>query len=213
MIAVEIFRRCVHDLGRVTTRLLALGMAVSIVAGFALTSRLLERDNRLLENTSLREVFAARQSGLRLLRQGWALPEAWGTWSVGPRAELAVPLEGTPADDLELSIEAIAFPHLPDNLQSIHINVNGTRIATLQPNFEGFVREATFSIPGKVAIRSNPMQVVFEVARPTSPSALGLSSDSRRLGIGLKGLTLFYRYELRESRLVQHDMTEVVAAQ
>jgi hypothetical protein len=212
MIALDMIRRAIRDLGKVAASLLVLGMVGSVAAGFVLTSRLLQRDNRLLQNASLHEVFGARQSSLRLLRQGWAPPEAWGTWSVGPRAELALPLEGAPADDLELSIEAIAFPHLPDNLQSIHVNVNGTRIATLQPNYEGYVREGTLGIPGQVAARSNPMKIVFEIARPTSPRALGLSKDERKLGIGLKGLTLFYRYELRESQLVQHDMTEFVAA-
>lgn len=212
MIALDMIRRAIRDLGKVAASLLVLGMVGATATGFVLTSRLLERDNRLLQNASLHEVFAARQSSVRLLGQGWSLPEAWGTWSVGPRAELALPLEGTPADNLELSIEAIAFPHLPDNLQSIHVNVNGTRIATLQPNYEGFVREATLGIPGQVAARANPMRVVFEIARPTSPSALGLSKDRRELGIGLKGLMLFYRYERRDNRLVQHDMAEVVTA-
>ena len=46
--------------------------------------------------TSLFEVFNAKSEGTKRLGRGWSFPEAWGTWSDGPRAELTLALDKRP---------------------------------------------------------------------------------------------------------------------
>lgn len=175
--------------------LMTLGMVVSAAVGFYATARWLDRDNTRLESATVREIFAAGNNGIRLLGKGWATPELWGTWSIGPAAELALDLKHAPADDVRLTLEARAFPHLPDNLQKINVVVNGRRIASLQPSAEGVLRGATLNVPAEVSA-ATPMKIVFEIDRPASPHDLQLGPDMRKLGIGLVGIAVEYRYKL-----------------
>lgn len=178
--------------------LIVLGMAAGTIVGFLAVTRWLERDTTPLENASLREVFAAGNRGIRLLGKGWAPPENWGIWSIGPTADLAIQLEHTPADSVSLRLEARAFPHLPGNMQRVNVVVNGNRIGTLEANAEGILRGPPISIPAKVAANANPMRIVFEITRPASPKDLNLGQDTRQLGIGLMGISVEYRFKLEK---------------
>jgi hypothetical protein len=177
---------------------MVLGMAVGTIVGFLAVTRWLERAPPPLETANVRVVFAAGNQGIRLLGKGWASPESWGIWSIGPTAELAIQLEHMPADNVDLRLEARAFPHLPNNMQRVNVVVNGSRLSTLEANTEGILRGPPISIPAKVAAASRPMRIVFEITRPSSPKDLNLGQDTRQLGIGLMGISLEYRFKLEK---------------
>lgn len=199
-------RGAMRTSGLVGASTLLLGMAICGLAAFYATTLLLEPDTRQFTESSSTEAFNAAAPGIRMLGTGWSTPEAWGTWSVGSKAELVLKLDPKPADDVQLALEARGFPHLVDNLQKIHVSVNGTRIASLEPNFEGVIRNAVLKIPATVANLREPMQVLFEIARPTSPRDLNLGNDTRALGIGLMGATLRYRSEVERNRIRARTM-------
>jgi hypothetical protein len=176
--------------------LTGLGVVAGVLFGFLAVLRLLDGSSEPMESASVREVFTVRSPGVRLLGRGWAPPESWGTWSIGPAAELALDLQHTPAEVVRLSLEARAFPHQPNNRQKINVVVNGVRLAVLEPNPEGVLRSSALDIPAKVASAAKPMRIVFEIARPSSPKDLNVGQDTRKLGIGLTGLSVEYRFKL-----------------
>ena len=163
------------------------------------------------ESVSSQE-FAAGADGTKLLGPGWSHPEKFGTWSDGPRAEIAWKLETTPVSDVDVRVEARPFPVTASIMQSVEVSVNGTRVATLKLNPEGEFRGGAFSVPLHVALTQNPLRFVFEIARPTSPSDLRVGNDTRKLGIGLKSITVQYRTVLAALRSrIPGDVAEWVA--
>ncbi len=200
MKALDDFRSAIGTLGWTGTFILLSGMTACGVAGFYLTARLLETDTRKFAESLSTESFYAGANGMRLLGKGWSTPEPWGTWSLGSKAEIMLKLGSKPAGDVQLVLEARGFPFQMKNLQKINVSVNGAHITSLEPNFEGAIRNAELNIPAKVAILRDPMHVVFEIARPTSPRDLNLGSDTREIGIGLMGATVRYKSEVGGTR-------------
>lgn len=124
------------------------------------------------------------------LGQGWARAQDAGTWMLGTSAELVLPLHAAPeAGDLEL--QARVRPLLADGQSPL--------TATLQANDRvvatwslGEVRPANVSCvlsPSIVALEQ-PLRLRFDVDRACAPSAVGLSADTRPLGLLLVSLSL-----------------------
>ena len=142
--------------------------------------------------TTLFEVFNAKSDGISRLGAGWSFPEAWGTWSNGPRAELTLALRQPPVSDVRMSIDARIYPFFPVIEQSVRVNVNGTQVAVIERNWEDGILGGIFYVPAGVVTAQQPMRIVFEITRPTSPNDVGEGADRRKLGLGLKSVTLEY---------------------
>ncbi|MBS0244113.1 MAG: hypothetical protein JSS20_18230, partial [Proteobacteria bacterium] len=82
--------------------ILVLLVGLALGAG-AVTSYFRFSDKTATEAVKVVSVsFAAGGDGVQLLKSGWSLPpERWGVWSVGPRAEIALP----PVDSLRPTVE------------------------------------------------------------------------------------------------------------
>lgn len=122
------------------------------------------------------------------LGKGWSGPEPWGVWSEGRRAQLRFP---APRIVRSVSIELQAF--LPGNpaKQRVVVFLNGVRSLRTELG----TSEATIDFPvGDEAAQriaeDGRLTIRFALPDASSPQAAGLSSDARRLAIGLKSVTL-----------------------
>ena len=141
-------------------------------------------------DSEVTEIFTTSGNGGKLLGTGWSAPERWGTWSEGPRAELGWKLAAPPIGDLRFAIRGLIYPPYAEANQTVQVSVNGTHVATLRTNSDGGIRGGEFTVPAKAAGVNDPMQIVFQVERPVSPAELHLGNDARKIGLGLKSITV-----------------------
>lgn len=132
--------------------------------------------------------FAEGLRGVTMLREGFALPEDWGTWTDGDRARLEVcGLAPPPRNGMRLLFHVTPFVPPGGTPSDVDVVVGerherwrfapGDRIAA---------REAL--LPAEAIPSSGCVDLWFFVERPRSPSGLGLSQDPRRLGLALVDL-------------------------
>jgi hypothetical protein len=125
----------------------------------------------------------------RQLAHGWSTPEAWGTWSEGHDAEIALRVA---PDASAIIIDVLAFAMPPNLSQRVIISVNGvevlsTRLTQVQGN--------QLEIPLDAAIRKalvDDARLTIQLHLPDaiSPKSLGLNDDARVMELGLKTLTV-----------------------
>jgi len=142
--------------------------------------------------TRLFAAFIPGSNDMRLLGEGWAKPESWGTWTIGPRAELKLPLSRRPASDVHLSITGRIYPWYAKLEQSVRVNANGTQVAKLERGIDGDLYGGSFFIPLHVARAASPIRIVFEIKNPTAPNSIDDNPDSRPLGLGLGSIEVTY---------------------
>lgn len=118
-----------------------------------------------------------------LLAQDWSQPEGWGVWSDGAAPELIFRLPAPPARDLQLTVLAQPSP----DPQGVTVVVGGRAIGRW--TLAGAPAEYRVQIP-RALIAGTTLRVVLKVDHPQAPSAVGASSDSRLLGVGLRAVRL-----------------------
>lgn len=135
--------------------------------------------------------FASNGVAVGWLESGWSAPEGWGTWSSGEQAVLRIdPRELPDGHGLALNLDAQAFVEPRHPVQRIAVEVNG------EPAGQYIVRypNKNFSmrIPlGQVDTESTRMiRIVFDLPDAESPRSLGVSSDMRKLGLGLVSVSI-----------------------
>ncbi|WNV05347.1 hypothetical protein RP726_02785 [Candidatus Methylospira mobilis] len=130
-------------------------------------------------------------AGLHMGNSGWSSPETQGTWSDGDRALMVLAPLNPSKNDIELLIEAGAYLEDRHPCQDVDILVNSAYAATLkydQGNNNG-VRSVV--IPSTLALkRGGALWVEFLFKNPVSPAELGVSADSRRLGLRIVSVEL-----------------------
>jgi hypothetical protein len=131
-------------------------------------------------------------SGLSDPASGWASPEPWGVWTVGRHASLrSLPVSSAAANsDFVFNANVRAFvPGQGKNLK-VDVLANGTNVANWTFSEVDFNRAVTIRIPKSVMTGHPTLSLSFDISDPVSPSSLGLSADSRAIGIGLEWLTI-----------------------
>jgi hypothetical protein len=132
--------------------------------------------------------FDSNGSGLPALFSGWSSPEAWGTWSSEEQSILGLKLRGSPKKNSQMVIEGHAFLAGSHQLLTVEVDINGKFVTDLvyRPGDNG---RHVVSIPLQVFSSSRGRMLVrFAFKTAKSPMDLGVSSDSRKLGLGLTGL-------------------------
>jgi arabinofuranosyltransferase len=134
--------------------------------------------------------FAGSDAPTSWLLDGWGDPEPWGTWTLGPVARLVPDIHTLPDSGLTLTILARPFVTPAHPAVEVSVEVNGTPVGHLgfalgQPDGP----QAVF-MPRAVLERRMPPEIRLTIADPVSPLALGISSDDRLLGLGLRRLRL-----------------------
>jgi hypothetical protein len=170
------------------------GLAVGFGVGFAWLDGPPPLIGASLPTRTLTFAFQSNSGAVRHLGRGWSETEPWGVWSVGPQAELSIPIRERVEGDVTISIEARAYlvPSRADD-QLVIVEANGAEVARLQYAGRDSQRATrVISVPKAVAARGSPMRITFKISTPRSPAELGVGRDTRALGIGLQTLTLTF---------------------
>jgi len=125
---------------------------------------------------------------------GWAIPESWGTWSVGKEASLRFRI-GTSATKpafLRINFGAFCCPELPE--QKVSVLINGHSVGQFRFSWDehcGTARQEAIPIPKQCwEGKDGGIEVKFMTPDARAPSDLGLSEDARVLGVNLVELEL-----------------------
>lgn len=120
-------------------------------------------------------------NGERYIKDGWSSQEVWGRWSSGSNSQLVLPVPKESVNSLNILANAYIGPTHPR--LEINISINGTIIKSYALEKS----ENVISIPIPESAKSLPyLTVDFAFVNPKSPKDLGLGSDDRKLGIGIK---------------------------
>ena len=120
---------------------------------------------------------------------GLSFAEEWGTWTDGSEAVLAFQFESLPEADLELVVAAKPFVNEKHPQQEVDVVVNGERVGRWTYDTSRTIKQRA-TIPAELVKQQIPMTLTLRLRKAVSPSALGLSSGARQLGLGLSRLWL-----------------------
>lgn len=126
-----------------------------------------------------------KQAGVNL-GTGWSYIEPWGIWTEDNVAELVL-YTGESPGMYEIKFLLNAYNPEEDPIRNVKLWVNG-RLENKINFYEGLPIEYVLEFTTKP--EENYIQFVFEVENPVSPAELDISSDPRRLGLGLTGFKL-----------------------
>jgi len=134
--------------------------------------------------------FAESGSSSTWLLDGWGDPEPWGTWTVGPVARLVPDIHTLPDHGLVLTVMATPFvtpahPSVEASLQVNDVAVGHLIFALGLPD-----RPHSVFVPRAALERNMPPEIRLVITDPASPLTLGMSSDERLLGLGLRRMQL-----------------------
>jgi hypothetical protein len=121
--------------------------------------------------------------------RGWSTPEEWGTWSDDDLASIRVDVSMMGSGNLQMMLEAQAFIAPGNKPQQVDILANGRFLKRIEFNPDG--NRGTWLVelpPSVLRPGSSLVDIEFVISNPASPRAAGLSSDARRLGIGITSL-------------------------
>ena len=122
------------------------------------------------------------------LKNGWSPGEKWGRWAVGDQAELELYLPKHLRRNLILELRAGGFVVKPLHSKTItDILVNFCTVKRLIFKNNG-LDNYQLRIPSSCLNNSGALRVVFKNLTPISPRQLGVSQDSRLLGIGVASM-------------------------
>ncbi len=117
---------------------------------------------------------------------GWSAPEEWGTWSDGDEAFLNFYYRQKPQQDVRLRLTFNVFLAKSHDRQDVRISANGVPIAEWHLNAAIDRMPVTKELTIPVSLLQFPhLELKLNIGNPVSPAQLDLSSDDRRLGIGL----------------------------
>ena len=130
--------------------------------------------------------FGSSGNGISALMHGWGRPEEWGTWSVAKQAALKF----VPGPDQDFPLEADLnyrsfIPH-DDSTLSVACRTNGMEIVSWECTPAAWSGVQRLTIPTDSRGPDGAITLEFVISEPRSPAELGLSPDSRLLGIGIK---------------------------
>jgi hypothetical protein len=120
---------------------------------------------------------------------GWSVEEDAGTWSDDEEAILRLKLDPPYKASMELVVMALAFVSHEHPKESVAVVANGELIANWTFQDGQSWTEWRAQIPAEV-VQSNIIKLSFRISDPISPKNLGLSPDTRKLGIMVQQLRI-----------------------
>ena len=129
--------------------------------------------------------FEAGGNAAEYLRRGWSVPEAWGCWTSGFRAEMRIPLEHPFEGAAVLEVESVAYvddwhPVLTVRVMGNREPLGGWSIDSRDPV------ERSLTIPASALAGKRELLLAFQMDNPASPADSGeFGLDQRLLGLGL----------------------------
>ena len=123
---------------------------------------------------------------------GWWNPEPWGTWTA-EQAGLTIDMSGEGKSDLEMEAVVAAFVNQKNPAVDVQVLVNDVPAGTWNFPFKsGAPQYQTYRmvLNQKALNKVIPPVIRFRVSAAGSPAAVGLSDDSRVLGMAVRRLRL-----------------------
>jgi glycosyltransferase involved in cell wall biosynthesis len=120
---------------------------------------------------------------------GWAFPEGWGAWTEGGQAELLLRLPRPLPEVLTLTLEAVGFITEQCPRQRVVVLIDGTELACLSLTVPEFA--PTRLSLGRDRVAGDDVAVIgFRLLDAVSPAETAGVDDHRRLGLGVKNITI-----------------------
>lgn len=126
---------------------------------------------------------------LRPLWSGWTAAEPWGTWSIAPEAHTLFELPKTTAGDVRVRLESQAYASLIGLDQKVEVYANGKLVAELNYTPQSNLGVREWTLKKSDLDQGKLLNLEFRIRDPRSPKDRGLSSDTRKLGIGIVEIT------------------------
>ena len=131
--------------------------------------------------------FTTNGNAAPYLVRGWTGSEPWGTWTDGDMAILRLAPTPRPKGDLILSIRAFGLiaPQIPR--QEVEVQVNGRPAGSWVFESAGMA-ERELRLP--THLLHDVIEIAFVPKNARAPAELGISPDTRRLGMVVAEVTL-----------------------
>jgi hypothetical protein len=127
---------------------------------------------------------------------GWSTPEEWACWTDGPTAELLLRLDSLPNQPLELI--STVDPFCPGSELKVGVTINGVSRTEWRFSASGRTQNVQALVPSE-SLQSKTLHIRFHIDRPVSPAQLGLSDDTRALGLAFRSMHIQICYGWRIS--------------
>ena len=137
--------------------------------------------------------FSQQGDGYLYATQGWSDPEAWGRWSTNGVATIKIRLVDHSSQALELELVMSTLINGSHPCQEIDILVNEKKIAQQQLCInKGGEQPASYKfVFGHELLRADgKIDIRLVTPNSISPKTLGINSDERLLGVGIKSLRI-----------------------
>ena len=128
----------------------------------------------------------------RFFGPGWSHLEPEGTWTVGHEAALSFTLSGPSAGSLTLEMGVHPVAASRARPFAFDVVANGVTAKDFRLVAEGWQR-LTVPIPEDTVGVDRRLEVVLRVPEPRTPTELGLSPDSRALGLRVRRMRIVSR--------------------
>lgn len=127
-------------------------------------------------------------NGASALHSGWSEREDWGAWSVRKVARLALRTEPEPDRPLrlELKLRPLLHPLHPET--SVVCRSRGNPIAQWRASLQSAPEPLLLTVPPEDIDDAGAFELELLIEDPCAPSQLGISTDTRLLGVGIESL-------------------------
>jgi sulfotransferase family protein len=133
--------------------------------------------------------FGIGEAGAMALGCGWGEAEQWGTWSISRRASLQLSVGHPPPVRLHVNLRYRSFIEGGRALE-VTCLAEGQRLLSWTCNPATWRGVQRIAIPSNLVGSDGILNLEFTISEPRSPAELGISSDSRQLGMGIESLWL-----------------------
>ncbi len=155
----------------------------------ALEVRRADTSDRAIARPGVKVAFCAAGDGVLGLDYGWGTPESWGTWSIAKQAYLRLLTQPGGVGPINADIAFRPFVYRDHPRIDVTFWARGNELATFACDR---VETQVFRImipAGSVGADGN-IDLELRISDPRSPAELGVSADSRMLGIGLEWIII-----------------------
>jgi hypothetical protein len=138
--------------------------------------------------------FSRKGEGWLYAEEGWASPEDWGRWSQGKEARIVMRISGYIGQELALNLTySRALWSQKQPCQKVAITGNGYAIATQEicmADDGGAPRIHRYRLPVGSVSADGLLEIRIKTPDAITPKHLGISDDTRLLGVGLMTLQI-----------------------
>ena len=160
-------------------------LGYALVAGSAL---LLYREPSLQLGESITFSKPSGDQPIPYLKSGWAYPEAWGVWTLGKKASLALPLPNN-AKTLVITGRALVSKERPSQIVDIYFGDTLAKSVILnQTDGNRMTIDLTKAVGVTDANGVKQLLITFVLPKAVKPKDIGIGDDERELAFGLHSL-------------------------